>query len=41
MDVRLLERSVSGWDVVFEEKGRNAGIEMCDERHALINIFNK
>ena len=41
MDVRLFERSVSGWDLMFEEKGRNAGIEMCDERSELIKIFNK
>ena len=41
MDVRLWKRSVMGWDLVVEDYGRHAGIEMCDDRHELVNFFNK
>lgn len=41
MDIRLLKRTSLGLELVIEDHGRHAGIEMCDDKHELVNIFNK
>lgn len=37
MNVRLWNRAATDWDVLGEDHGCHAGIEMCDDKHEWVN----